>query len=354
MNQRRPVAIDLFCGAGGLTRGLLDAGISVVAGYDVDDACRYAYEKNNALAVFHKKDVVNVKGTELRRLYPKNSIRVLVGCAPCVTFSRYTQGMDRKRDSKWRLLREFARLIRTVRPHIVSMENVPELQNHSVFADFLGTLEDEGFAFPTDPAQRVVNCSEYGVAQHRRRLVLLASRLGPIEMVDSTHPGRRNRTVLDVLGSLPSIAAGGQHNSDPMHRASSLSDLNLRRVRCSRPGRTWRDWPNELLADCHTVETGKTYSGVYARMEWHKPSPTITTQFYGFGNGRFGHPEQNRALSLREGAILQSFPRWYAFVEPGSPYSFKRIGRMIGNAVPVRLGKAIGRSIMAHLAQHAA
>lgn len=101
------------------------------------------------------------------------------------------------------------------------------------------------------------------------------------------------------------------------------------------------------------MSTGETYSGVYARMEWDRPSPTITTQFYGFGNGRFGHPEQDRALSLREGAILQSFPKKYSFVEPGSHCSFKSIGRMIGNAVPVKLGKVIGRTIIHHLGEYA-
>jgi len=137
-----------------------------------------------------------------------------------------------------------------------------------------------------------------------------------------------------------------------MHRTSRLSVLNLRRIRCSKPGGSWRDWPHRLVAKCHKTKTGKKYPSVYGRMEWDHPSPTITTQFYGFGNGRFGHPDQDRAISLREGAILQTFPKHYEFVKPNGEYHVKAIGRMIGNAVPVRLGQVIGQTIRRHLSQH--
>ncbi len=116
-----------------------------------------------------------------------------------------------------------------------------------------------------------------------------------------------------------------------------------------RPDGTWRDWPEELVTECHRRETGRGYASVYGRMAWDRPSPTITTQFYGFGNGRFGHPEQDRAISLREGAILQSFPKDYVFIRPIDEIHFTRIGRLIGNAVPFALARAIARSIRAHL-----
>lgn len=346
------VAVDLFCGAGGLTRGLLDAGIPVVAGYDNDQDCRFPYEKNNEPAVFFKKDVSEVDGVELARHYPEGSTRILVGCAPCVTFSRYTQGLNRSRDPKWSLLRQFARLVTELNPDIVSMENVPELQHHSIFDEFLRTLRDEGYHFSDDAEERVVYCPDYGMPQHRSRLVVLASRLGPIKMLRPTHSAKKHRTVRDALSRLDELEAGGRSRKDRLHRASTLSDLNLKRIRKSKPGGSWRDWPEDLVAECHKEETGETYGSVYGRMEWDRPSPTITTQFFGFGNGRFGHPEQDRALSLREGAILQSFPKHYKFVAPRTQVSIKRVGRMIGNAVPVRLGKAIGRSIKAHLKQH--
>ncbi len=348
----RIVAVDVFCGAGGLTRGLLDAGIEVVAGYDVDEACRYPYEHNNSPSKFYKQSVTELTGAVLANHYSKNCVRVLVGCAPCQTFSKYTQGLNNKSDPKWTLLPQFARLVRETKPDIVSMENVPELQRHSVFNDFLDTLTDEGFHFTDDPEKRVVYCPDYGIPQHRRRVVIVASRFGPIELIPPTHRPNQYRRVSDVLRSLPRLKSGDECSADPMHRTSNLSPLNLRRIRHSKPGGTWRDWPRDLVAKCHKDKTGKTYPSVYGRMEWGEPSPTITTQFYGFGNGRFGHPEQNRAISLREGAILQTFPKKYEFVKPDGEYCFKTIGRMIGNAVPVRLGAVVGNTIKIHLEQH--
>jgi DNA (cytosine-5)-methyltransferase 1 len=155
-----------------------------------------------------------------------------------------------------------------------------------------------------------------------------------------------------AIGHLPELEAGKVSSVDVLHYSSSLSPLNLRRIRASRPGGTWRDWDRELVAACHRKKKGKTYPSVYGRMAWDSPSPTITTQFFGFGNGRFGHPEQNRAISLREGAVLQTFPCDYQFVEPGGVYRFKTIGRLIGNAVPVRLGEVIGKSIEMHLGKY--
>ncbi|MCY2950696.1 MAG: DNA cytosine methyltransferase [Planctomycetota bacterium] len=345
-------AVDIFCGAGGLTRGLLHAGIPVAAGYDIDDACRYSYEHNNDGAQFIARNVTNLDGKTLTAHYPKGHIRILVGCAPCQPFSKYTQGFDAKSDGKWSLLAEFARLVRDSKPEIVSMENVPELQRHAVFGDFLATLDAEGFHFSKDSEKRVVYCPDYGIAQDRKRLVLVASKLGPIELIPPTHTPDSYRCVRDVLRNLPRLAAGEVCASDPLHRSSHLSSLNLCRIRRSKPGGTWRDWPKELVAGCHRAKSGKTYPSVYGRMEWDHPSPTITTQFYGFGNGRFGHPEQDRALSLREGAILQSFPKNYEFVQPGAKYHFKIIGRLIGNAVPVRLGEVVGRTISRHLEEH--
>jgi len=130
--------------------------------------------------------------------------------------------------------------------------------------------------------------------------------------------------------------------------APSLSPLNLRRIKASRPGGTWRNWPPELQAACHRKTTGATYPSVYGRMEWDRPAPTITTQCFGYGNGRFGHPEQDRAISLREAAMLQTFPEMYAFAPPGASIKFNKMGRLIGNAVPVRLGEVIAQSLIGH------
>src|SRR5690606_35410329 len=123
----------------------------------------------------------------------------------------------------------------------------------------------------------------------------------------------------------------------------------LARLRASKPGGSWRDWPEELRAACHRRSTGSTFKSVYARMEWDEPSPTITTQAFNFGTGRFGHPEQDRAKSLREAAILQGFTKKYNFVWKGSEAKFITLGRLIGNAVPPPLGKAIGKKLMDHV-----
>jgi DNA (cytosine-5)-methyltransferase 1 len=156
--------------------------------------------------------------------------------------------------------------------------------------------------------------------------------------------------VKQAIGRLRPLSAGESAPKDKLHVTSTLSDTNLERIKVSKPGGTWRDWPKRLVAECHRVDSGRTYPGVYGRMEWDKPAPTMTTQCYGFGNGRFGHPVQDRAISLREAAILQSFPRKYAFIPKGGEVSFKVLGRLIGNAVPVDLGRAIARSIDQHLA----
>ena len=330
----------------------MDAAIPVSAGYDVDEACRFPYEHNNRGATFQKVSISELTAKTLAAHYPAGHTRILVGCAPCQTFSKYTQGLDNGDDPKWTLLDEFARLVREAKPDIVSMENVPELQRHDIFDRFLETLADEGFHFTGDEEKRVVYCPDYGIPQHRRRLVLVASKLGPIELIPPTHTGIRQRTVRKALKQLAPLQAGESCESDPLHRTSELSPLNLRRIQHSSPGGTWRDWPEELVAACHREKTGQTYPSVYGRMEWDKPSPTITTQFFGFGNGRFGHPEQDRAISLREGATLQSFPKRYQFVEKGGNYCFKTIGRLIGNAVPVRLGEVVGETIKRHLEEH--
>ena len=343
--MKRIVAVDLFCGAGGLTRGLLDAGIEVVAGYDVDKACRYPYEHNNHPAVFKKKSVAHVTGKQLAALYPPNCWRVLTGCAPCQPFSKYTQGADASNHDKWGLLYEFGRIVRGLMPDVVSMENVPDLKRHKVYTDFHDSLVALGYHV----SAQEIYCPNYGIPQQRTRLVLFASLLGEISIIPKTHDEANYLTVRSAIGGLPALKAGRVCATDPLHRTSSLSETNLSRIRKSKPGGTWRDWPDHLVADCHRKKTGKTYPAVYGRMEWDKPSPTVTTQFFGFGNGRFGHPEQHRGLSLREGAILQSFPPRYVFVKPDDGYAFKTIGRLIGNAVPVRLGEAVGKTIRHHL-----
>ena len=200
------------------------------------------------------------------------------------------------------MLEEFARLVREVEPELVTMENVPRVQNHAPYAKFIETLHSAGYHI----AKRQLRCANLGLPQERRRFVLIASRLGKVQFDE---PSTTLTTVRQAIGHLPKLAAGTNDPKDPLHKACSLTGLNLSRLRASVPGGTWRDWPERLRADCHKAETGASYQSVYARMEWDKPSPTITTQSYKFGTGRFGHPEQDRAITLREAAILRVIPR---------------------------------------------
>lgn len=341
--HRTVACVDLFCGAGGLTHGLRLAGIPVVAGVDLDDTCRHPYETNNPGAAFYARDVTDLEASEVEAWFGSAPIRVLVGCAPCQPFSTYSQRYETKGTERWGLLNHFARLVKKVRPDIVTMENVPTVTKHEVFDDFVAALQRQGY----EVWYQVVDSADYGLPQRRRRTVLLASLRAPIRLRKPDSP--KAKTVREVLADLPQVGHGASHDRDPLHATSRLSSLNLKRIRASRPGGTWRDWPKELVAKCHRRETGRTYPGVYGRMVWDEPAPTLTTQFFGFGNGRFGHPEQDRALSLREGAILQGFPKTYSFVPKGEPVHFKALGRLIGNAVPVELGRVIGDSILDHI-----
>lgn len=335
--------MDLFCGAGGLTHGLMKAGLRVVAGVDSDEACRYPYTSNHEGVAFHASDVAKLKASDIEKWFGDARVRVLAGCAPCQPFSSYSQRYETVGTERWSLLNHFARLVKEVEPDIVTMENVPTVKKHTVFHEFVATLESQGYVV----WHRVIDCAKYGLPQRRRRTVLLASRHGEIKLREPD--ASEARTVEDVLKGLPVLRHGASDDDDPLHTASRLSPLNYERIQASKPGGTWRDWPDDLVAKCHRKKTGKSYPGVYGRMKWNEPAPTLTTQFFGFGSGRFGHPSQARGLSLREGAILQGFPRDYAFVPCDARIQFKVLGRLIGNAVPVELGRVIGESIIEHV-----
>lgn len=338
--------VDMFCGIGGLTHGLKKEGMKVVAGYDIDKSCKFSYEANNEGSVFIDKDIEQVHKKELLKHFTKDEIKILVGCAPCQPFSTYSRKRDKKDD--WKLLYAFGRLVKEVKPDIVSIENVPELANEkrfNVFHDFINLLEENDYSVSWE----IVKCQDYGIPQNRSRLVLLASKFGEIKLIPKTHAKKEYKTVKETISKLPIIKAGGFSKKDRLHVASQLSPKNLRRIKASKPGGSWRDWDKKLIASCHKSKKGKTYMSVYGRMEWGKPSPTITTQFYGFGNGRFGHPTQNRAISIREGALLQTFPKGYKFIAPKEKVNIRKLGRHIGNAVPVKLGQIVAKSIKKHL-----
>jgi DNA (cytosine-5)-methyltransferase 1 len=336
----QPEVVDLFCGVGALSHGLKLAGCKILAGFDTDGRCKYAFETNNG-GKFIKRDVGAMTAAEISAHYSGYAPTVLAGCAPCQPFSTYKHRYAE--DPQWGLVRKFAELAAQVQPDFITMENVPSLLRYkdgAVFREFKAILNDAGYPVRVT----IAKCELFGVPQKRRRLVVVAARGQKIgRLIPADNVGA---TVKNAIAHLPPIKAGESHPLDPLHTASALSELNMRRIKAAKPGGTWRDWPEELRAACHRRPTGKTYPGVYARMTWDDPAPTMTTQCFGFGNGRFGHPDQDRAISLREAAILQSFPQDYRFLADGEEPYMKEVGRWIGNAVPVELGRAIGNSIL--------
>jgi DNA (cytosine-5)-methyltransferase 1 len=240
-------------------------------------------------------------------------------------------------------------LIKETKPDVVSMENVPQFVNFHeapVFEDFKDTLGKYGYHFWYD----IIYAPDYGVPQKRKRLILLASKLGEIFLSPPTHTQENYLTVKDAIGNLEKIESGECSSVDFIHRASKLSDKNLERIKSSVPGGSWkRDWNEKLKLNCHKKNKGQTYGSVYGRMRWDEPAPTMTTFCTGIGNGRFGHPEQDRAISLREAALLQTFPMNYQFTDNPKNLKFSNLTKLIGNAVPPRLGEVIGRSIIKHL-----
>jgi len=339
-------AIDLFSGIGGLTYGLKKAGIKVLAGLDNDESCAYAYKANNN-SKFILADISSYDFKEMKKLYSKGSIKILVGCAPCQPFSSHTyKARNKQGDERWNLISHFVRAIKILKPDIISMENVRGITKTDVFRNFVKQIKYSGYKID----YKIVYSPDYGIPQSRSRLVLLGSRLGKINIPESTHKKNNYVTVGDIIRNLPKIKSGETSSQDKAHRAKGLMPLNLTRIRQSKPKGSWKDWDKSLLPKCYKRKTGQTYTSVYGRMSWDDVSPTITTQFYNYGSGRFGHPEQDRALSLREGALLQTFPPSYNF---GEDIVMSEVTRHIGNAVPPRLGYIIGKSIKTHIKRYA-
>ena len=335
---------------GGLSHGLVLEGFNVVAGIDNDTSCKYAFEKNNN-AIFIGKDVARFTPKELAVLFGDAAIRVLVGCAPCQPYSSLTRrkltALEQRR--RWYPLYRFIKLIRGTEPEIVSMENVPDLSNvekYPVFAEFVESLRALGYRV----WYATVDASRYGVPQRRSRLVLLASKLGDIDLIAPTHAKGSLVTVRETIKSLPRIKDGSVDKRDPMHRSSKLSDLNKRRIGATpRNGGSANSWERDLIPMCYRRQSGKSYMvTVYGRMRWDDPAPTMTTHCTTLGTGRFGHPTQNRAISLREAARFQTFPDSYAFTKDDQ-VPITQTAKHIGNAVPVLLGRAIAKSIKRHL-----
>ena len=336
------VAIDLFCGAGGLTRGLLDAGIDVVAGFDIDRASKKTYEYNNNVPYINK-DICSLEVEELKS-YLKghgDKLFLLAGCAPCQPFSTRSGKRVKKDDRRIGMLKEFTRLIKEGKPDLVFMENVPGIVSREpqIFNEFIAMLLEEEFIFD----KAVVDAKNFKVPQNRKRLVLFASK----KKITVPCPANSYDDVLTVkktISWLPPLKPGGENKFIPNHKCIDISELNLRRLRQTpHDGGGRLDWNDpELTPKCHRNTKG--FKNSYGRLKWNEPAPTVTTRFYTYSSGRHGHPEQDRALSLKEGALLQSFPDNYVFFG-----TVTEIGKQIGNAVPPRMAYWFGRHLIKHV-----
>ena len=340
--RSKVIAYDFFCGAGGLTRGLLDAGIQVVAGFDCDKGCRATYEHNNRGVRFVLADL---KETDLVTLpvpldSGQNEEVIFAACAPCQPFSpQHRGGADRSRAT---LLGAFGRLVGRFQPSYVLVENVPgivRVPGFSTFRRFCRTLDDNDYTHVLD----VLDAKQFGVAQNRRRLVLIASKHGRPSLPRPTHGTDLHpfKTVRQSISRFPAIVAGERDSDIPNHEAASISPLNLERLRHTpSDGGGRRAWPMRLRLQCHQGRH-KGHTDVYGRMCWDSPAPALTSRCNSISNGRYGHPDQDRAISLREAAAIQSFPDGYEFFGGSTD-----IAKQIGNAVPVRLAKQLGKHIM--------
>lgn len=341
-NRTTLKAVDFFCSAGGVTCGFKEAGINVLGGIDIDPNCKVTYERNNDTK-YLCADVSNLNIKSLSKIFNirrNQSNLIFVGCSPCQYYSN--MNTDKSKSSETRLLLDdFQGFVDYYKPGYIFIENVPGLKRDpaSPLGKFKTFLTENGYVFDED----IINAKYFGVPQNRRRYILIATR---VKEKISLPKGNRNaiKTVRDAIGDYSKfypIVSGHKDKSSFIHTAADLSDINKRRLRqVPLNGGNRESWDDELQLECYKNHEGHT--DVYGRMHWNKPSPTITTRFCSISNGRYGHPDQLRAISLREGATLQSFPEDYIFYSESQGI----IAKMIGNAVPPQLAALIGEKII--------
>lgn len=335
---------DFFSGCGGTSCGFKQAGMNIVLGLDVDFDSAETFQHNFPSANFIREDIRNLETDALAPFVRNRKHPILFsGCAPCQPFSRQNKNSN-EGDSRRYLLEEFGRFIASWLPEYVFVENVPGMQkitegNGGPLPKFLELLKSLGYYFSFG----VIPAMNFGVPQKRERFVLLASLKSSIELPEATHGPKLKpyTTVRTWISGLPSLGAGEVSKVDPDHISANLSELNLLRIQSTPEGGGRQDWPSKLWLDCHKTHSG--HSDVYGRLAWDRPASGLTTKCISYSNGRFGHPVEDRALSIREAACLQTFPRDYIFRG-----QLKSRARQVGNAVPPLMAKNVGMHIIKH------
>lgn len=348
MQKSKLKAVDFFCSGGGMSYGMQQAGIKILAGIDFDESCKETYESNIKGAEFIHADVFELKEKDLENklsLKKNDDELILIGCSPCQFWSIINTNKTKSAKSK-NLLVEFSRFVKYFRPGYVVVENVPGVlrrKEESGLNGFIKWLNLNGYK---NPHFKVHNVNDFGVPQNRNRFTLIATRISKAEIIPLESKNKK-LVVKDVLGvknGFSKIVAGHKDKTKFYHTVSYISKINKKRLKkVKKDGGDRFGFANDpkLQLKCFRGKND-SFKDTFGRLWWDRPSPTITTKFYSISNGRFTHPEEDRALSIREGATLQSFPKNYIF----KTSSIAKTARMIGNAVPPKYAKAIGRAII--------
>lgn len=346
--RKKLVAIDLFCGAGGLTQGLHDAGYQTLLALDIEPVAIETFKLNHSKNVPHilKRDITKVKTSEIFELtgLKKGELDLLAGCPPCQGFSsmRTKNGKITIDDPRNDLVFQYMRLVRELLPKAVMMENVPGLAKDDRMKVVLKELKELGYHVDDNTVQ-VVNIADYGVPQRRRRMALATVRGQAFKL---EKPNIKKVTVRDVIGeenALPPIGESGDKLHDwKTNRTQKMLDYF---EVLPKDGGSRIDTPKEYWRPCH-LRYPQGFKDVYGRMKWDDVSPTITGGCDNPSKGRFIHPQENRAITLREAAILQTFPRDYKFATSRGKTG---VALMIGNALPPKFIKYVSSQLKEHL-----
>jgi DNA (cytosine-5)-methyltransferase 1 len=336
-------AIDLFCGAGGLTVGLKKAGFAVIAGVELNPVAVETYMLNHKNHLLYESDIRSLSPENIMQDLgiKKGELDLLAGCPPCQGFSthRTRNKSVAVEDDRNDLVFEFVRFVEGMLPKTIMMENVPGLYKDERIQKVIASLKIMGYIFE-DHSLAVRNAADYGVPQRRSRMIMMASRLGSIDEPKKTSSVKK---VRDALEGLPEVGKSGDILHDWVTKRSEKVQEMISLV--PKNGGSRSDIPEEYWLDCHK-RNPKSYKDVYGRMSWDDVAPTITGGCHNPSKGRFVHPELNRAITLREAAILQTFPKNYKF---STSKGKDAIALMIGNALPPVFIKSQAAMLVKHL-----
>ncbi|MEK3875246.1 DNA cytosine methyltransferase [Paenibacillus sp. FSL M7-0420] len=340
MDKSWPIAIDLFSGCGGVTEGLRQARFRVVAAVDIDPICSVTYKNNHKSVKFYNDDIRVVDPHKLARVIPKGKeLDLLTVCAPCQPFS--SQNRDKGHDLRTGLILEALKFIRILNPKVIFFENVPGLAETDVFIELQEELHLYGYN-TIEPL--VIDAADYGVPQRRPRFIYLASRTPEPITVPTPVTRLENRiTVRDAIGDLKILHSGEKDQDDSLHIARKHKEIALKRLSfIPKNGGSRSSLPDDLQLNCHKNHNG--HKDVYGRMSWDTVAPTLTTGCTNITRGRFAHPSEDRSITVREAARLQTFPDNYKFHG-----KLEQIATQVGNAVPVAMMKNIACHIRKHV-----